>query len=208
MYTPGSFRNENIGDMHDIVEHYNFGTLVTHGDGDIAVTHLPFLIERERGDNGTLVAHMARANPHWKMFTGGESVVMFMGPHCYVSPAWYRNPVTVPTWNYAAIHAWGTPRLVEDDARLREMVFDLIERHEAPIGRPWPVENAEAVIATELRGIVGFEIPITRLDGKFKFNQNHTLEDQERVVSVLERSHDSTERAVAAIIRKNIEGSD
>jgi transcriptional regulator len=127
-----------------------------------------------------------------------------MGPHAYISPSWYREQETVPTWNYAVVHASGAPQLVEDDARLRAMVMRLVENHEAPLGHPWDVRGAESVIDAELAGIVGFEIPIDRLEGKFKLNQNRSREDQEGVVTALEKSSDPVEREVARMMRENL----
>lgn len=205
LYRPRSYRNDDIHALHTLMCTYNFATLYTHREGETFVTHLPFLIDSKRGEQGTLVAHMARANPHWKAFEGAaESLVVFLGPHAYISPAWYEDTVTVPTWNYATVLAYGTPVLVDDDATLRRMVFDLIDRHEADVGRPWDVRDAAAVVETELKGIVGFEIPIRELVGKFKFNQNRSREDQQGVADALSRSPDLRERAVAEIMRENL----
>jgi transcriptional regulator len=123
--------------------------------------------------------------------------------HAYISPAWYHEQVTVPTWNYAVVHATGTPQLVEDNARLRDMVMALVDNHEAPLGRPWDVRKAEPTIDEELRAIIGFEIPIDRLEGKFKMNQNRSREDQEGVVTALEKSADPSEREIARMMFEN-----
>lgn len=205
MYNPRSYRNENVEALLALMRRYNFATLFTHRSGESFVTHIPFLVDPERGPSGTLVAHMARANPHWKAFAGAApSLVVFMGPHAYISPSWYREQETVPTWNYAVVHASGAPQLVEDDARLRAMVMRLVENHEAPLGHPWDVRGAESVIDAELAGIVGFEIPIDRLEGKFKLNQNRSREDQEGVIAALELSADPAEREVARMMRENL----
>jgi transcriptional regulator len=205
MYNPRSYRNDRLEELFALIRRYNFATLVTPGKDATFATHLPFLIDPERGAFGTLVAHMARANPHWEAFrNAAPSLVVFMGPHAYISPAWYVEQETVPTWNYAVVHASGTPRLVDDEERLREMVMRLVENHEAPLGHPWNVAKAEAVIAEELAGIVGFEIPISRIEGKFKLNQNRSREDQEGVVRALEASNDPSEREIARLMRGNL----
>jgi transcriptional regulator len=205
MYNPRSYRNENLEELFAIIRRHNFATLFTHRNGESFVTHIPFLVDPHRGPCGTLIAHVARANPHWKAFDGAApSLVVFMGPHAYISPAWYREQKTVPTWNYAVVHATGTPRLVHDDAALRAMVMRLVENHEAPLGHPWDVRKAEAVIDAELAGIVGFEIPVDRIEGKFKMNQNRSREDQEGVAATLEASADATEREVARMMRENL----
>ena len=208
MYNPRSYRNENPDALFELIRRYNFAALFTQRDGESFATHLPFMVDADRGPHGTLIAHMARANPHWRAFEGAPpSLVVFMGPHAYISPAWYEEQETVPTWNYAVVHALGTPRLVTDDAALRAMVMRLVENHEAPLGRPWDLRKAEAVIDAELKGIVGFEIPIDTLEGKFKLNQNRTRADQEGVVRALETSSDPTEREVARLMRENLGGS-
>jgi transcriptional regulator len=205
MYNPRSYRNENRDELFALIRRYNFGTLFTHRDGDSFATHLPFMVDTERGANGTLVAHMARANPHWRAFEGAApSLAVFLGPHAYISPAWYEEQETVPTWNYAVVHATGTPRLVTDERALRVMVMRLVDVHEAPLGRPWDLRKAEAAMETEIEGIVGFEIPIDRLEGKFKLNQNRARADQEGVVRALESSTDPTEREVARLMRENL----
>lgn len=204
MYTPRSYRNDNPDELIALMRRYNFATLFTHRAGESFVTHLPFMVDPGRGERGTLVSHMARANPHWKAFEGAPpSVVVFMGPHAYISPAWYRDQETVPTWNYAVVHATGTPRLVMDGPGMRRIVTDLVENHEAPLGHPW--DTSQATVDDELPGIVGFEIPIDRLEGKFKMNQNRSREDQESVVRALEGSSDATEREIARWMRDNLE---
>jgi transcriptional regulator len=206
MYNPRSYRNENRDELFALIRRYNFATLFTHRAGESFVSHLPFMIDTARGELGTLISHMAKANPHWKSFEGAApSVVVFSGPHAYISPAWYREQKTVPTWNYAVVHATGTPRLVGDDVALRRIVLDLMEHHEAVVGAAWDKRNA--TVDEELPGIVGFEIPIDRIEGKFKLNQNRSREDQEGVVAALEKSLDPAEREVARLMRENLKRS-
>jgi len=166
---------------------------------------LPFMIDPARGSLGTLVAHMARANPHWRAFaTAPASLVIFAGPHAYISPAWYQQQVTVPTWNYTVVHASGHVRIVDENA-LRDMVMRLVRQHEGPLGNPWDVSKAEAVMDSELKGIVGFEIPIDRIEGKFKLNQNRSVEDREGVIRALEGSAHPDEREVARLMREQLD---
>jgi transcriptional regulator len=206
VYNPRSYRNESISELHEFVRRYNFAALFTHQGGESFATHLPFMIDPERGNLGTLVAHMARANPHWRAFAGAPpSLVVFSGPHAYISPAWYQEQETVPTWNYTVVHATGSARMVDDPARLRAMVLRLVNQHEAPLGNPWDVRKAEAVVDVELKGIVGFEIPIDRLEGKFKLNQNRSLEDREGVVRALAGSAHPDEREIARLMRAQLD---
>ena len=206
MYNPRSYRNESVSELHDFICRYNFGVLFTHRDGESFATHVPFMIDPQRGALGTLVAHMARANPHWRAFAGAApSLVVFHGPHAYISPAWYQNQVTVPTWNYTVVHATGAVQVVDEPAALRAMVERLVRQHEEPIGNPWDARQAEAVMDVELKGIVGFEIPIDRLEGKFKLNQNRPVEDRESVVQALQDSPHEGEREVARLMRAQLD---
>ncbi|HXV13262.1 MAG TPA: FMN-binding negative transcriptional regulator [Candidatus Krumholzibacteria bacterium] len=206
MYNPRSYRNESISELHEFVRRYNFAALFTHNGGESFATHLPFMIDPERGRLGTLVAHMARANPHWRAFEGAPpSLVVFSGPNAYISPAWYQEQVTVPTWNYTVVHASGPARLIDDPALLRAMVLRLVNLHEAPLGHPWDLRKAEAVMDVELEGIVGFEIPVERLEGKFKLNQNRSVEDREGVVRALEGSSHPDEREIARLMRAQLD---
>lgn len=206
MYNPRSYRHENVAELHDFIRRYNFAALFTHQNGESFSTLLPFMIDAARGPLGTLVAHMARANPHWRAFEGAPpSLVVFTGPHAYISPAWYEEQVTVPTWNYTLVHAAGPVRIVDDPRQLREMVLRLVAQHETPLGNPWDVRKAEAALETELEGIVGFEIPIERLEGKFKLNQNRSVADREGVVRALEQSSHPDEREIARLMREQLE---
>lgn len=206
MYTPPSFREEDPTILHDLIRRNNFGILFSAGpDGPVA-THLPFSLDAGRGEHGTLVAHMARANPHWKSLAPDQEVlVVFAGPHAYVSPTWYAEPVAVPTWNYAAVHVYGVPRLVADMDVLRGQVEQLVQEHEAHRAPPWDMAAAEPRMEGLLKAIVGFEIPIARVEGKMKFNQNRSREDREGVVRALEAERDPMAQAVVEIMRRTME---
>ncbi|MEZ4415947.1 MAG: FMN-binding negative transcriptional regulator [Gemmatimonadota bacterium] len=208
MYTPRSFRVDDVAILHALIREHSFGILTSQDGARPVATHLPFMIDPERGGpNGTLIAHMARANPHWKTWTDETQVLaIFQGAHAYVSPGWYESQQTVPTWNYATVHAYGTPRLVHDPDELRAMVSPLVDLHEDYARSGWDRELMEPVMDRELKAIVGFEIPIDSLEGKFKFNQNRSREDQRRVAEQLQRSADPLERASAEIMRRNLAG--
>ena len=155
-------------------------------------THLPFLLDSQRGPNGTLLAHMARANPQWHDFNSEQEVLaIFQGPHAYVSPSWYEIELSVPTWNYAAVHAYGIPRIIEDSEELYQLLKILIETHEAQFENPWPFQLPDDYLQKMMRGIVGFEIEITRLEGKFKLSQNRTASEREIVIAALQESPDT-----------------
>jgi transcriptional regulator len=186
------------------MQHYNFAALVTSHEGEITATHLPFMLDASRGEHGTLIAHLARPNPQWKTFTNEqEALVIFTGPHAYVSPSWYEKPQTnVPTWNYTAVHAYGIPRIVEDPEAIYAMLDQLVEAHESVYEQPWPMQSAEEHVRRLIGGIVGFEMTITRVEGKQKLSQNRSETDQYHVVEHLSQSNDSLAAGTAALMRE------
>jgi transcriptional regulator len=198
MYIPNWHREENKTVLHDLMRTYSFATLVTNAENTPFASHLPFLLDAERGANGTLRAHLARANPQWQQFREEqEALVIFQGPHAYISPSWYDpHPGNVPTWNYAVVHAYGIPRLL-DDAELKTTLHDLVQTYEAGFEQPWVLEMPEDLLEKMLRGIVGFKIEITRLEGKLKLSQNRPAASQERVLAGLRQSGDPLDAAVA-----------
>ena len=209
MWTPRSFRVEDKAVLHDLIRQFSFGVLFSQSpDGPVA-THLPFMIDGDRGPNGTLIAHMARANPHWKSWTEEtELLAVFQGPHAYISPAWYEDQETVPTWNYATLHAYGRPNVIHDPDQLRPMVTRLVDLHEGGLDYPWDSSQMESVMEVELKAIVGFEIPIDRMEGKYKFNQNRSVADQRGVAEVLGGSDEPALRAVGEIMSDNVSRSE
>ena len=201
MYIPEPFRVDDPQKLYEFIGANSFGTIVSGGARPDA-THLPFLVDLERGARGTLLAHFARANPHWKEFrTGGEALVIFQGPHCYLSPSWYDNQITVPTWAYSAVHVRGSVRLLDSVEEVKPLVEQLVHYHE----RVWSLEKAEPLMDQLLKMIVGFEIPIESIEGKFKFNQNTSKADQVGVADALMSSTNPNDQAVGAIMKANVE---
>jgi len=202
VYNQRSYRNEDPAALRDVIERHPFATVVSHREGEPYASHLPILWA-PGGEHGILTGHMARANPQWKAWDADTRVlVIFHGPHSYISPAWYEQQVTVPTWNYVTVHAYGVPSLIHDPGRLRPMVVGLTDRFER--GGDWSVERAAPIMDTELQAIVGFEIPIDRLEGKFKLNQNRSEDDQRGVIRALEQSSEQDQRAIAELMRQNL----
>ncbi|MGA9852919.1 MAG: FMN-binding negative transcriptional regulator [Gammaproteobacteria bacterium] len=205
MYTPASFKEDNILRLHELMRRYPFALLLTTHEGGIAATHLPFMVDTQRGTHGTLLAHMARANPHWKLFDSErQALVVFTGAHAYISPSWYESPVTVPTWNYAVAHAHGRPVIVKDKVRVRAMLERLVTTHEAYINPPWSTAQADKYVDEQLDYIVAFEIEIEHLEGKFKLNQNRSRADQEGVVRALAGFDDPLKREISGLMRANL----
>ncbi len=206
MYTPPAYEESDVPTLHALMRKYSFATLVTHHDGTPLVSHLPFLLDTAQGPNGTLVAHMARANDHWRAFEGATpSLVIFNGPHAYISPNWYANRQAVPTWNYAVVHAYGTPCLVTDETRVRDVLAQLATVHESSQAKPWTLADAGGNLDALLKGIVAFEMPIDRLEGKFKFSQRSPRADREGVIRALAASPLPDEREVGEIMRRDLE---
>jgi transcriptional regulator len=203
MYIPAHFRESRLEVLHALMREYSFATLISLLDGELFATHLPVLLEADRGEFGTLVAHMARANPHWHAFAadGPESLVIFQGPHAYISPSWYLAEQAVPTWNYSVVHAYGRARVIEDQARVRTLLEDTVQTYEAGRSQPWSTaQPGEAYIANMARGIVAFELPISRLEGKRKLSQNRPVDDARRVAGELQASGDPTNQSLAGLM--------
>jgi len=182
-YNPAHFRVADHETLARAVDALVFGALVTSGPDGLAVTHAPFLLNRGAGALGTLEAHVARANPHWRALDGVDALVIFQGPQHYVSPSWYATKQqthrVVPTWNYVIVHARGVARTFEDPARLRARVAALTDRMEARRAEPWSVDDAPAEYIEQLsRGIVGIDVELTALEGKFKLGQNRVESDR------------------------------
>jgi len=200
MYIPEQFKETSPDRISELIEQYPLATLVSVMDGAPFVSYLPLLFDAETGSKGGLLGHMARANPQWRhLATCAEVQATFQGPHAYVSPSWYSSP-GVPTWNYALVHVRGIARLIEDDSK----VEDLIERHtrifESHQANPWQPDLTGERRSRLLNMIVGFEIEITDIHGKFKLNQNRPVEDREAVIEQLSLSGDQTEAAVARLM--------
>lgn len=200
MYVPSHFAETDVAALHRIMRAHGFATLVSVVDGAPFATHLPFLVDPGPAPYGTLRAHMARANPHWRGFAaGGEVLVVFQGPHAYVSPSWYatRDKV-VPTWNYVAVHAYGVPKVIADPAALRTLVERLLAVHESGMDRPWKLDGQPAgFVAAMLKAVVGFEIPVSRLEGKAKLSQNRPPADRAGAIAGLKASADPLAQALA-----------
>ena len=207
MYVPSSNAEHRPEVMLDYMEAHPLATLVTSSGEGLIATHLPLLVDRTRGTLGTLAGHIARANPQQRQaHDGDEALVIFSAHDAYITPSFYptkaRDGKVVPTWNYVAVHAYGTLRFVSDPTALRRHLEALTSRHESSRERPWAVSDApEDYIARQLGAIVGVEIAITRLEGKWKMSQNRSAEDIDGVIAGLEASGDAAAREVAGIVR-------
>lgn len=199
MYQPPHFREDRRETQHALIATHSLGLLITAGPGGLQANAIPFLIDAAASDNGTLRAHLARANPQLRELAAvDECLVVFQGPQTYVSPSLYPTKFetgkVVPTWNYITVHAWGRPQVMDDATWVRGQVDDLTRHKEAARAAPWQVSDApEAFLAAQLKGIVGLEIPVARIEGKWKVSQNRNAADQAGVAAGLRGTGDEAD---------------
>ncbi len=205
MYIPNADRVTDPVKLHRFMRENSFATVISVAAGHVSGTRVPLILDPARGPNGTLLGHVARANPHWRSFNGETEVMAaFDGPHAYISPNWYVTTPAVPTWNYATVHAYGLPRIIEDTHRLAAIVDQLVSTYERDMPHPWPAPGqlTEDLKAKLLKAIVGFEIKIERIEGKFKFGKNRPADDQISMIHYLEESPLAGDRALAARMKR------
>jgi transcriptional regulator len=208
MYVPSHFKEDRVPELHAAIRTIGIGTLITNGAEGLEASHIPLLIDPEPAPYGTLRGHIARSNGQWKRLAqgaggGSEALVTFLGPDAYVTPNWFPSKretgKVVPTWNYIAIHAYGLLRFFEDRAPLLDIVTRLTDLHEGRRAAPWAVTDAPAdYIDTMLKAIVGFELPIARLEGKWKLSQNKSAADVAGIRAGLAGEKDKDAAALAA----------
>ncbi len=204
MYVPSSFRETNADTLFEFIKQHSFGMLVSQVDELPFVSHLPFLVDRETGDHGRLIGHMARANPQW-IDAAGDVLVVFSGPHAYISPTWYESDKVVPTWNYVAVHVYGTLQIIDDEESLIGIVRDYVDTYEKSMPQPWVLDTLSGdFIHALVQQIVGFEILVTRIEGKWKLSQNHTVERRQKVIGVLGEADDDDSRKIAALMQQTL----
>jgi transcriptional regulator len=206
MYLPPHFKEDRLGSLHEAIRQSGLATLVSLGADGLIASHVPMLLDPEPAPYGRLRGHVARANPHWRVpGSDTQSLAIFLGPDAYVSPAWYptkrETGKVVPTWNYVAIHAYGRATFFDDPDRLLVIVTRLTQTHEGKRANPWAVGDAPAdYIQGRLKAIVGFELPISRLEGKWKMSQNQPAENRTGTIEGLVKEGGATEAAVAKIM--------
>jgi transcriptional regulator len=201
MYVPPHFAETDRVALHDFIDAHSFGLLVSELSGAPFATHLPFLLERDRGSHGALVGHVARANPHWKELAARPALAVFSGPHAYISPRWYEAENVVPTWNYVAVHASGRATVIENPGELLDIVRRSVAVFEAGEPQPWALDTSSPFVERLVAQIVGFRIEIETLEGKWKLNQNHTAERRAKVVRALDARGGANARDIADLMR-------
>lgn len=202
MYVPAAFAETDDTALHSFMEQHSFATLITQGAGEPFASHLPLLLDREQGQ---LLGHFARANPQSPVPAGEPVLAIFHGPHAYISPTWYEATNTVPTWNYQAVHVYGRYIPIESVALLKATIERTVTFYEASLEHPWSMQNADPdFIDSLLKGIVGFQIEIERIEGKFKLSQNHSVERREKVIQALKKERRDDSQAIAALMQSQL----
>lgn len=208
MYQPPAFRETDLATQQAFIAAHPLGLLISGGAAGLLANPIPFILYPEEGERGTLRAHLSRANPQWKVLAEApDALIVFQGAEHYITPSWYPQKAVdgkvVPTWNYAMVQARGTARIIEDATWLLSNVSALTDQQEGRRTRPWAVSDApESFIAGQLKGIVGIEIPIATLDGKFKASQNRAETDRAGVVAGLEHEADPHAGAMRELVKQ------
>lgn len=206
MYLPSHFKEARVSILQDFIRRHGLATLVCQGSRGLVASHVPLLFDPAPAPNGTLRGHLARANAHWRdTLPNVDGLAIFSGPQGYVSPNWYASKhehgKVVPTWNYVAVHAYGPIHFFHDADRLRALVAALTDVHEAGLPKPWSIDDVPPdFIRAHLKGIVGFEMPIARLEGNWKLSQNRPAADRQGVVDGLRANGDAASMALADLV--------
>jgi transcriptional regulator len=208
MYQPPHFREEDLGTQHALIRAYPLGLLITAGNGGLIANPVPFHLKTDLSPKGTLQAHIAKANGQWREIQAGAPVlVVFQGVDSYVTPSWYATKQetgkVVPTWNYAIVQVRGDARIIDDPSWLREQIGALTGENENSRPQPWGVDDAPSeFISAQLKGIIGIEIDITAIDGKWKVSQNRPVGDRQGVARGLDEIRHADAAEMADLVRR------
>lgn len=202
MYTPKHFQQAENKILIETMRANSFATVISVYENEPFISHLPLLIESQ-ADKLLIIGHMARPNPQWKHFlSGSEITVVFSGPHTYITPSWYVNPKNeVPTWNYAVVHARGIPKVIEGYDEIHQILDKTVQEFEQMETVPWSFQLSENLKRNLVQGVVGFEIQVTRLEGKFKMSQNRSEKDRQGVLNGLSQRKDEMSKRVLELMK-------
>ncbi|TVX93791.1 FMN-binding negative transcriptional regulator [Paenibacillus agilis] len=201
MYIPKHFLVEDRTSLFEFIENNSFGIVFSTHDNVPVASHLPFLLDWE---NDCLISHFARPNEQWKEIEGQEVLAVFPGPHTYISSSWYETNMSVPTWNYVAVHVYGSVAIIEDHTEVLQSLKKLISKYET-VDSPYEINETNNELVEGLtRGIVPFRLKINRMEGKWKLSQNHSEDRQKRVIEQLEQSESEDDRKIAELMRTNL----
>lgn len=207
MYIPAAFQQQDLAQLHGLIRQQSLASLISHGASGLQASHLPLWLAVDEGEFGTLHGHCARANPQWReLADGAEVLAIFTGAEAYISPNWYpskaKHGKAVPTWDYQSVHAYGQVEVFDDAERLLQLLERLTAQHESPQPKPWAIADApRAYIDQMLQAIVGFSMPIQRLEGQWKLSQNRNAADRAGVHNALSACPDAGARNLAAHIK-------
>jgi transcriptional regulator len=210
MYIPPSHREDRVPVLHDFIERHSLATLVTLSSAGLIASHIPMVLDPEPAPLGTLRGHVSRANPQWRDLAADvQALAIFYGPHHYISPSWYPSKTetgrVVPTWNYVTVHVYGPLRVIEDPDWLHSHLTSLTAAHEAQFSQPWQLKDAPAdYIEAMAKGIVGLQLPIKRLEGKWKVSQNRSAADRHGVVAGLRELDTPESNAMATLVMERL----
>lgn len=201
MYIPKYFKIDNEEVIHDFIEKNSFATLFSQHNGEPYATHLPLLLNKKEG---YLYGHFARPNEQWKDIVNQNVLVIFQGPHCYISPSWYETNQAVPTWNYVAIHVYGQLEIVEEEQEVYEALSEMVNKYEKP-DSSYQLKNVDSSFIKGMsKGVVCFKIQINKIEGKAKLSQNHPVNRQELIIKQLENSMDQNKIHIAELMKKQL----
>ncbi|MGM9920613.1 MAG: FMN-binding negative transcriptional regulator [Bhargavaea sp.] len=201
MYIPPKFKITDDEVNVQLINQHGFATLFSQHQGAPFATHLPLILG---GDHASLYGHFARQNPQWEDIAGQTVLAVFQGPHCYISPSWYETGQAVPTWNYVTVHVFGEIELVEHGSELTNHLNDIVLKYEGP-DSAYRLDNADPdFIGGMIRGVQGFKINISKIEGKAKLSQNHPIHRQQLVIDQLEKSQNSDEQQIASLMKRNL----
>lgn len=203
MYIPKAFAVTDKNKLFQFIREYSFGILFSQTNSVPFATHLPFLVDAHAGANGVLLSHMAKGNPHWKDIHNEEVLVVFHGPHAFISSLWYKEEKVVPTWNYAAVHVYGTFIRIDDKDELKQVIRNTLEVYEP--GSPLFSRLDEEIFDGLFNAIVGFKITINKIEGKWKLSQNHSIERQKKLIDALNATHDADSHKIARLMEMNVQ---
>ena len=208
MYLPKHYAVTDRQQLHDFIKGNGFGILFSGNGPEPVASHLPFILDESAGEQGTLLSHMAGANRQWRHADGQQVLTVFQGPHTYVSPTWYQDPETVPTWNYVAVHVYGILKVVQDQERIQNILARITDYYEASLPQPWQAEFTSEYAQQMVKRIVAFEIEIDKMQGKWKLNQNHPEERRRRVVDVLKTMPDDNSQGIVTLMEPSLDSAD
>ncbi|MDM5334064.1 FMN-binding negative transcriptional regulator [Ureibacillus composti] len=201
MYIPKHFQINDDEFIYEMIEQYSFATLFSVHNGEPYATHLPLILNKTEN---ALSGHFARQNEQWKVINNQKVLVVFQGPHCYISPSWYETGQAVPTWNYVSVHVYGELEIVEDQTVILDSLSEMVNKYESPVSSYDYRDVDPKYIEGMRKGIVAFKIKITKIEAKAKLSQNHSVERQELVIRELEKSSDQDNLQIASLMKKNL----